>query len=108
MVIAKQQMVKNTKFSTTTSSAEALKNNESNLTRIQLVLTNNSNSVITIAKGSVPVVSGEGIILPPNAIYYESSDAGMECWQGAIQVIGDVAGVLAIVEAYENRGVNQF
>ena len=70
--------------------------------RIQLIITNTSAAAVaTLTKGLNPAVAGYGIRLPPNAAYLESSDNGFQCWQDEIQVIGDAAGTVAVVETLQ-------
>lgn len=101
-----QQSNANYIYTVGTSSGEAVPDrNPLKARRTQLIITNTSAAaVVTVAVGTVPAVANQGIVLQPKQSYLESSDSGFECWQGAVQVIGDVAGSIAIVERIASNG----
>jgi hypothetical protein len=83
------------------SSVQAIPDRSGILKRTQLVITNTSAaSVATITKGNVVAVAGVGIILQPNGTYIESTDGGYVCWQGPVQVVGNGAGTISVVESF--------
>ena len=90
--------------SITTTSSTILRDRSGGLKRSQLVITNTSAATrITISKGDVVAVDGQGITLAAGASYYESTDGGYTCWQGAVQAVGNGNGTLAVVESFELR-----
>jgi len=96
------QTTSNQAASVTTSSSEILPVRFGAFRRVQLVITNISATTVTIAKGDATAVANAGILLTQNQSWVESSDAGAQCWQGAIQAIGSAASTLAIVEMLES------
>lgn len=97
---------KNTEATLSGTSSEIVKAVSSKgLRRTQLIIINTSAAaVVTLRKGSLPVISKQGIILNGgiNAPYLESTDSGFTCWQGAVQAITDGgAGTASIVETFE-------
>ena len=88
----------NTSFVTGATSAQAVSDDRGGqLVRSSFVITNTSAAaVITVNKGDVAAVQGEGIRLNPSEKYGESTDSGFECWQGAVQIISDVAGTIGL------------
>lgn len=96
-----QQATKNTSVSVSTSSAEALQNraDQADTRRTMFSITALTGSVtVTVAKGDVPAVANQGIVLTQNQTYLESNDAGFPCWQGAVQVIASGSGTIAVSE----------
>lgn len=58
-------------------------------------------AVVTITKGDVAAVQNSGVVLQPKGSFFEVDGAEFKCWRGAIQVISDVAGSVAIQEDIE-------
>lgn len=79
------QRTRNTAFTLTGASVEVAIPRKH---RISIFLTNTGTGNVTIAKGDSAAVAGSGILLTPNSAYFEANDAGFECWQGGVQVIG--------------------
>lgn len=67
-----------------------------------LIIRNTSDDdtkIITIALGGLAVTANNGIVLRRYEQYNESTDAGFQCWNGAVQAISAVAGAqLSIFE----------
>jgi len=71
--------------------------------RSQIIITNtDAAATIAVQKGSGAAVLGKGIILPPNAVYIESTDSGFQCWQGEFSAVSSGATTISIVEVIEN------
>jgi hypothetical protein len=100
----KSQNVHNEIMAITASSLEIVKENKSSgLKRTQILITNIGTGVVTLVKASnVIAVANQGIILQPQGTYFESSETGFTCWQGAIQAVTTINGDVAIVEMLEN------
>lgn len=96
-----QQASANISKNVSTTSSEIMHRVGGKYRRTQMIISNTSAAaVITLRKGDDASVSGEGIQLLPNGTYAEATDGGYECWQGAVQAIGDIAGTLGIVESF--------
>lgn len=94
--------VRNGTVTTSTSSTQACGVVQGGFKRTMVIITNTSaTSVVTIAMGRMAAVQGSGIRLPPNGNWWQSSDSGLTCWQGQIQVVSDAAGSVAVVEQLE-------
>jgi hypothetical protein len=94
-------LASNQSVTTGATSVQAVPSRSGNLRRTQIIITNTSAAaIVTIAKGDSAAVSSVGIRLNPGGIYGEADDGGYGCWQGAIQVISDVAGTVSVTEQF--------
>lgn len=100
------QSVRNTNLNVSGTSTEVMATRYGDLRRTQFLITNTSAAaVVTITKGDVTAAtSGSGIVLQPLGTYFESSDSGFVCWQGAIQAVSTVAGTIGLTEVFEGMG----
>lgn len=76
--------------------------------RKQIIITNLTNSTVTISLGNDPAIANAGITLRQYDSYCEATDSRSECWQGAIQAIGSVASNVAISERFESESGEGF
>ena len=94
--------IRNDTLAVSTTSIEVCADMEGKPPRSDLIIRNNSPSVldiITISIGSIKAVAGSGIILKQGEVWMNSTDISNPCWQGQIQAIcATVNGVLAIME----------
>jgi len=69
--------------------------------RTQVIFYNASAAaVITLIKSDATATAGTGIVLKPGGTYFEATDGGYKCYQGAFTAVSDVAGSLSIVETW--------
>lgn len=75
------------------------------LKRTQFSMTNTSTvNTVTLAFGNIAAVANNGIVLGPGQAYTEASTEGFECWQEAVQAIGNGSATLSVSERFEQRG----
>lgn len=97
------QKTRNQLVAITTSSSQISSEPTGELERTMLIITNTdtANSATVAMTSDSAATASAGIILGPGASYTESTDSGFTCWDGAIQAIGNTAGLnLAIVERF--------
>lgn len=94
-----KQIVRNTSASVSTASIEIL---PANIRRkLFSIVSLTAGVTTTIAKGDVPAVANNGIVLSQGQGVWESDGENFQCWKGAIQVIASGAGTIAISEMME-------
>ena len=95
------QGTNDTQVTTSTTSIQAIGNaGATGLTRTQIIICNVGASIVTIRRGETAAIQNQGIVLNPTQNYVEATDGGYTCYQGAVQVISNAAGSVAISEGF--------
>lgn len=103
---AENQQSSNNTIAVSTTSVELTHAMSGALERTQFIVTNlSSTETVTIAKGTQSVISLQGIVLKPQASYFESTDGSFQCWAGAVQGISTGSHNISISETFILRGI---
>lgn len=93
------QLIRNSSASVSATSTEILPANVKRVAFSVIPLT--TGVVVTLAKGSVVAVAGNGVVLTKNQPYFESDGQPFHCWRGPVQAVSDASGTVAISEVIE-------
>lgn len=89
-------------FSVTTSNTKIADQCIASVRRTMLVITNLNAGFVYLNKNNTqPAVVGAGIPLAQNQSWIEATDAGSQCWQGAVQCIGSGTNSVSVSESFE-------
>lgn len=99
-IIVDNQQTVNTDATVSITSLEVI--SKVNKKVLGFTITNTSSTAICyVAKGDMAAVVGRGLPIYPGQTMSEFSMPGAPSWQGAVQVIADAAGTIAISQTFE-------